>query len=112
MRNPRGYVDLGSIFDQIFDAAHNFSDELRNFNHFDGFGDRPHSDENIDFYPNFSYPPMNVYMQSDRSMIFEFALAGFDEKNISLSFQGDYMTFSARIGEEKLPEENVRYFKR
>ncbi|MDR1210737.1 MAG: Hsp20 family protein, partial [Spirochaetaceae bacterium] len=40
------------------------------------------------------------------------ALAGFDEKNISLSFQGDYMTFSARIGEEKLPEENVRYFKR
>jgi HSP20 family molecular chaperone IbpA len=104
---------MGSIFDQIFDAAQNFSDEFqRNFNHFDGFGGRSHPDENVDFYPNYSYPPMNVYMQIDRSMTFEFALAGFDEKNISLSFQGDYMTFSARIGDENLPEENIRYFKR
>jgi HSP20 family molecular chaperone IbpA len=53
-------------------------------------------------------------------MIFEFALAGFDEKDISLSFQGDYMVFSAKLKEEEtgLPveersaDENVRYFKR
>jgi HSP20 family molecular chaperone IbpA len=32
-------------------------------------------------------------------MNFEFALAGFDEKDISLSFQGDYMVFSAKIGD-------------
>jgi HSP20 family molecular chaperone IbpA len=72
-------------------------------------------DENTDFYPNYSYPPMNVYMTQDRSLIFEFALAGFDEKDISLSFQGDYMVFSAKIaeGENTDPgEENVRYFKR
>jgi HSP20 family molecular chaperone IbpA len=69
---------------------------------------------------------MNVYMTADRSMVFEFALAGFDEKDINLSFQGDYMVFSARIEEDRgggtdnsrngeetrCPEENVRYFKR
>jgi HSP20 family molecular chaperone IbpA len=59
---------------------------------------------------------MNVYMTADRSMIFEFALAGFDEKDISLSFQGDYMVFSAKINEDSgfdlTPDENCRYFKR
>jgi HSP20 family molecular chaperone IbpA len=62
-------------------------------------------------------------------MVFEFALAGFEEKDISLSFQGDYMVFSAKIGETLGPEEassegrplsdgrpqideNLRYFKR
>ncbi|GHT64068.1 hypothetical protein FACS1894110_03020 [Spirochaetia bacterium] len=132
----KSYMDLGTIFDEIFDAARDFSDEFhRNFNQFGGglngegcgpqghFGGRgpfgPFGkgafDENTDYYPNYSYPPMNVYMTQDRSMIFEFALAGFDEKDISLSFQGDYMVFSAKIAEGEntdLPEENLRYFKR
>jgi HSP20 family molecular chaperone IbpA len=130
-------MDLGSIFDEIFEAAQDFKDEIhRNFNQY-GHGMDPEScgrgpfgpngvfgksffDENTDFYPNYSYPPMNVYMTADRSMIFEFALAGFDEKDISLSFQGDYMVFSAKMadpagtGDEPAtrPEDNVRYFKR
>jgi HSP20 family molecular chaperone IbpA len=135
----KGYMDLGTIFDEIFDAARGFSDEFhRNFNQFGGginregcesgpeghfgprgpfgpFGKGSSFDENTDFYPNYSYPPMNVFMTADRSLNFEFALAGFDEKAISLSFQGDYMVFSARIAEGEnadLPEENVRYFKR
>jgi HSP20 family molecular chaperone IbpA len=126
MKGSKGYMDMGAIFDEIFEAARNFSDEFhRNFNRFgDGrrsdtfnpFGTKGPFDENIDYYPNYSYPPMNVYMTADRSMTFEFALAGFDEKDISLSFQGDYMVFSARISEEQnadLPaDENVRYFKR
>jgi HSP20 family molecular chaperone IbpA len=49
-------------------------------------------------------------------MIFEFALAGFDEKDIKLSFQGDYMVFSAKINEDTgfdvSQDENHRYFKR
>jgi HSP20 family molecular chaperone IbpA len=103
----KGYMDLGSIFDEIFDAAQNFQDELHsNFQHYgNGFpGGRPFDafakaffDENTDYYPNYSYPPMNIYMSADRSLSFEFALAGFDEKDISLSFQGDYMVFSASI---------------
>jgi HSP20 family molecular chaperone IbpA len=128
-------MDLGSIFDEIFEAAQDFKDEFhRNFKHYgseggDGFGQGPFGfgkhcfDENTDFYPNYSYPPMNAFMTGDRTMVFEFALAGFDEKDISLSFQGDYMVFSAKISESlsaeldgdgpvKIRDENVRYFKR
>jgi HSP20 family molecular chaperone IbpA len=123
-------MDLGSIFDDIFEAAQDFKDEFhRNFNRCGpdspdfsqnpfGFGKR-FFDENTDFYPNYSYPPMNVFMTGDRTLVFEFALAGFDEKDISLSFQGDYMVFSAKISDNaaedspvKPAEENVRYFKR
>jgi HSP20 family molecular chaperone IbpA len=135
----RAYIDLGSIFDEIFDAARNIQDELHsNFSHYrNGFpgGDHPYDpfgksyfDENTDFYPNYSYPPMNIYMSGDRSLGFEFALAGFDEKDISLSFQGDYMIFSASLpsatpsvfgkpGETVFQQEgggegNLRYLKR
>jgi len=132
MKGTRNYMDLGSIFDDIFEAAQDFKDEFhRNFNRCGpdgpgfgeqnpfGFGKR-FFDENTDFYPNYSYPPMNVYMTGDRTLVFEFALAGFDEKDISLSFQGDYMVFSAKIADNavdtdspvRLTEDNVRYFKR
>jgi HSP20 family molecular chaperone IbpA len=110
MKGTRTYPDLGTIFDEIFEAAQDFKDELhRNFDRYGSEfcgrerGPFGHSgpfgknffDENTDFYPNYSYPPMNVFMTSDRTLVFEFALAGFDEKDISLSFQGDYMVFSA-----------------
>jgi HSP20 family molecular chaperone IbpA len=126
-------MDLGSIFDEIFDAAQDFKDEFHRkfnqcnpdgtaFNHGPFTFSKQSFDENTDYYPNYSYPPMNVLMTEDRTMVFEFALAGFNEKDISLSFQGDYMVFSARIdnsadGQTDSPikfqsEENVRYFKR
>lgn len=124
MKGNRVYVDLGTIFDEIFDAARDFGEEFHK--NFDSFGKdfnagnpfnarNPFAagqDENVDYYPAYSYPPMNVYMNTDRSMSFEFALAGFDEKNISLSFQGDYMVFSASIDIEEQKNEEVRYFKR
>ena len=113
-------MDLGNIFDEIFEAAQNFHDEFRkNFTPYGGCGQGGNTgwvfDENIDYYPNYSYPPMNAYMTADRSLIFEFALAGFEEKDISLSFQGDYMVFSAVIPQdsgETAPAESIRYFKR
>jgi HSP20 family molecular chaperone IbpA len=97
MKNPRSYLDLGEIFDDIFDAAQDFREEFQRSFRRDPFV-KYCFDENTDYYPNYSYPPMNIYMSADRSMTFEFALAGFEEKNISLSFQGDYMVFSAKIG--------------
>lgn len=126
MKGNKVYVDLGTIFDEIFEAAQNFSEEFqKGFNQygsrFSSEGASPFGgqgpfgfaqDENVDYYPNYSYPPMNVYMLPDRTLVFEFALAGFDEKNISLSFQGDYMVFSAKINNEYQLEENLRYFKR
>ncbi|MFA6506580.1 MAG: Hsp20/alpha crystallin family protein, partial [Treponemataceae bacterium] len=148
MKGNKVYVDLGTIFDEIFDAARNISDEFQtNFNQCGGkfgedgpfgehgpfgekgafgekgpfarkgpFSERPPfgfaQDDNVDYYPSYSYPPMNVYMLADRTLVFEFALAGFDEKDIGLSFQGDYMVFSARMSLEVPADEGVRYFKR
>jgi HSP20 family molecular chaperone IbpA len=125
---PRGHgqgpLDLGTVFDDIFEAARDFQDEFRKNFHGEGFDGRhcPEGwvfDESTDCYPNYSDPPMNVFMTADKSLIFEFALAGFDEKDITLSFQGDYMVFSAMrhkpaspVPEEERPDEGVRYFKR
>ena len=126
-------MDLGNVFDEIFETAQEFKDHFhRNFKNCDNDGGRfrpgspfnfdKHSfDENTDFYPNYSYPPMNVLMTEDRSLVFEFALAGFDEKDISLSFQGDYMVFTAKIDTTRMDYDglsryqngdSVRYFKR
>jgi len=117
MKGNRMYVDIGSMLDEIFDAAKNLGEEFQ-----DKFGPGgpargpwfhgPDFDENTDWYPNFSYPPMNIFLTPDRTLVFEFAVAGFDEKDISLSFQGDYMLFSARIGIESAPEDGVRFIKR
>ena len=116
-------MDLGTVFDEIFEAAQNFQNEFqRNFSPFGNARDAERGpgfwsfDENTDYYPNYSYPPMNVYMTGDRSLIFEFALAGFDEKDISLSFQGDYMVFSAALPQPEpdgntVQEPGNRYFK-
>jgi len=129
MKGTRNHTDLGSIFDEIFEAAQEFQNEFNR-----GFGQWPFSfgkhffDENTDFYPNYSYPPMNVYMTGECTMVFEFALAGFSEKDISLSFQGDYMIFSAKVADNagggipgtghddenhiKPAEKNIHYLKR
>jgi len=129
------YVDIGTMLDEIFEAAKDFGEKMKEFG--PEFGEqfrrgregpgpmggpgsppRPNpwsdmaQDENADYYPGYSYPPMNNYLTPERSLVFEFALAGFDEKDISLTFQGDYMVFAAKIGEAGQPEEGVRYFKR
>jgi HSP20 family molecular chaperone IbpA len=138
MKGNKMYVDIGSILDDVFEAAKDFGEKMKNFGpEFEGFkpggpmgckseGEASggihggaaggawfdtQTDENADYYPNFSYPPMNIYLTPERSIVFEFAVAGFEEKNISLSFQGDYMVFSAKIELEN-PADGIRYFKR
>ena len=116
-RGPFGSMDLGTIFDEIFETARDFQNEFYKNINGSRQGEGPcFFNENTDYYPNYSYPPMNVCMAGDRSLIFEFALAGFEEKDISLSFQGDYMVFSALIpptaAEAPSSEENIRYLKR
>ncbi len=137
MKGNKTYVDIGSILDDVFEAAKDFGEKMKDFAPpgFDGCGPNPmggfganseahgsggasggawfeaQSDENADYYPNFSYPPMNIYLTPERSIVFEFAVAGFEEKGITLSFQGDYMVFSARI-EMEPPLDGIRYFKR
>jgi len=106
--------DLNRIMEEVFDATEHFKDAFK-----DGFGCKPgefrhcfHWDENVDYYPAYSFPPANVYITKNKEMVFEFALSGFDEKSIDLQFKGDYMVFSAKVPEGYSPQEDVRYFKR
>lgn len=107
-------IDLGRLMDEIFESAEKVGRGLQeNFN-LDKLGEKIRAkwDETTDYYPAYTYPPLNVYMKPDKTLVFEFALAGFDEKQIELSFRGDYMVFSARVADHMLHEENIRYFKR
>jgi HSP20 family protein len=116
MKGNKIYFDLGSLFDDIFEAAKTFSENVTKDFTFDEKNGPFNSfnDENVDYYPNYCYPPMNLYMNKERTMVFEFALAGFEEGDISLSFQGDYMSFSATMSEKEAEpaEEGLRYLKR
>lgn len=120
MKGNKTYMDIGSILDEVFEAAKDFGAKMNvEFGNTDSGAEgfrKPWNeagrDENADYYPSYSYPPMNIYLTPERSIVFEFALAGFDEKDISLSFQGDYMVFSATIGLEDQAEDGSRYIKR
>ena len=118
MKGNRMYVDIGSMLDEVFEAAKTFGDQIKDNFGPDGKINNPNpwfnmdQEENADWYPSYSYPPMNIYMTRDRAIVLELALSGFDEKDISLTFQGDYMVFSAIMNLEAVDEEGVRYFKR
>ncbi|MBN1524645.1 MAG: Hsp20/alpha crystallin family protein [Spirochaetales bacterium] len=112
----QGWFDLGRIFDEVFETAQNFKDAFRE-EFKDGFSPKngPRNwgfdwDENIDFYPLYHYPPANIFLTEDRKLVFEFAFAGFNEKSISLEFQGDYMVISAEPS-VRTEEGGVKYFK-
>ena len=106
-------IDLGQMMDEIFEATKDFGEVFKNGFNFSRHGKGPfHWDENVDYYPHQSYPPANVYMMADRTMVFEFALAGFDESGISLEFQGDYMVLSAKAPVDSEKPDDIRYFKR
>jgi len=103
--------------DEIFSAAENFSSYFNEGMDWkgphEGMGRKFNWNENMDFYPAYMFPPSNIYMTDDKSLIFEFALAGYTEDNINLEFKGDYMIFSAKVNEEHREEEgNIRFFKR
>lgn len=107
------YFDIGKIIDEIFDAAEEFSTALKDSMAYPGakvyswrFGDER------DYYPAYSYPPSNVYVKDDKTMVFEFALAGFHEDDITIEFRGDHLIFSATVSETQESEESVKYFKR
>ena len=105
-------IDIGRIMDEIFEAAQDFGEAFK-----DDFREKRkqpfHWDETVDFYPTYSYPPTNVFMTSNKTLVFEFALSGFREEDITLEFHGDHMLFSVTVPEDaKQQQEDVKYFKR
>jgi HSP20 family molecular chaperone IbpA len=113
--------DLGKIMDEAFRVAQNFgeafgekmsegfpsAEEMR-----EHFRDKFKWHSHGDFYPYYSYPPMNIFLSKDKSLVFEIALAGFEEGDIDLQFKGDYLHFSATAPKGGQEEEGVQYFKR
>ena len=117
--------DLGRIMDEAFEWAQEFGErfqeglrgvefpeELR-----ERLKERFKSYE--DLYPHYPYPPANIFLTREKSLVFEIALAGFEERGISLEFRGDYLYFSARAPQERAaapqeadPGEGVQFFKR
>ena len=117
MKGNKTYMDIGSILDEVFEAAKDFGEKMKDFGGPEAEFKRTWTtetprEENPDYYPSYSYPPMNIFLTPERSIVFEFALAGFNESDISLSFQGDYMVFAAKIGVEEQAEDGSRYIKR
>ncbi|MFW6337867.1 MAG: Hsp20/alpha crystallin family protein [Alkalispirochaetaceae bacterium] len=112
--NERDFVDLGRLMDDIFAAAESFRSKFTD--NVENVGERAKRyakewpwNEERDFYSFYSFPPANIYMSPERSITFEFALAGFNEKDIDLEFKGDYMILNARAPETP---ESVSYLKR
>jgi HSP20 family protein len=113
--------DLGKIMDEAFRVAQSFgeafgekmaegfpsAEEMR-----EHFRDKFKWHSHGDFYPYYSYPPMNIFLNKDKSLVFEIALAGFEEKDIDLQFKGDYLHFSAKAPAAAEEEEGIQYFKR
>ncbi len=121
--------DLGRIMDEAFQFAENIGESFdrdtaeKMRRAAEQFGKGPFG--NPDYYPAYMYPPSTIYLSKEKKLVFEFALAGFDEKEISVQFRGDYLIFSAKApagmgggaagptaGAGAEPDESVQYFKR
>jgi HSP20 family protein len=109
--------DLGKIMDEAFRFAEGIKENVGNAFPHEAFermrnwcGRGPF--DAPDLYPGISYPPANVYLTPEKKLIFEIALAGFDEKDVSIQFRGDSLVFSAKAPKTAEQDPNTQYFKR
>lgn len=105
--HSRDYIDLGRVLDQIFQATEEFTKSFGPF----AF-DQKHKAEHRNYYSIYPFPPANIYLLSDKTMVFEFALAGYRDTDINLEFQGDNMVLSAQAPEAVTDSEDVMFFNR
>ncbi len=108
--------DLGRVMDEAFKFAESIGETIdqeaaekmrRAAEH---LGRGPFA--NPDYYPAYLYPPSTIYLSRDKKLVFEIALAGFDEKDITVQFRGDHLLFSASAPRVEESDESVQYFKR
>ncbi len=116
MTNRNFMFDLGRIMDEAFKFAEGFGAEFgqeaaeKMRQAAEHFGRGPFG--NPDYYPAYLYPPSTIYLTREKKLVFEIALAGFEEKDISVQFRGDHLLFSAKAPTAVEPEEGAQYFKR
>ena len=108
--NKFPFMDLNKFLDEVFGQVDSFSEKFQSEME-KTFHDRAPWVEGLDFYPAYAYPPMNVYLTTEKDLVIEMALAGFQQEDLELQFVGDYLLFSARpqVVEES---EDLRYLKR
>ena len=88
------YVDFNDIFDDFSRAARAFQQELSGYMR-DRREFENQNTHGTNSYDEYGWPPVNVYTSDTDTLVFEFGLAGFNEEDVSLTFQGDYMVLSA-----------------
>ncbi len=104
----REYVDIGRVLDRIFQAAENLGDAFEtNFSR-----QFRHGHESRDFYNAYGFPPANIYVVNDRTMVFEFALSGYRESDVTLEFKGEHMVLNASPPPNTVETDEVIYFNR
>ncbi len=88
-------------WDDFARSMEEFGENLRDW--ICGPGPRPWHGEDTSYRVRFHgpvfhgmYPRVNFFIDTDKSLNFEFLLPGFDLKDISLSFSGDSMILSAK----------------
>ncbi|HUS51094.1 MAG TPA: Hsp20/alpha crystallin family protein [Candidatus Paceibacterota bacterium] len=96
------YITRKSVwdnFDRIFD---NFDNVWENFDTvFKDFSK---------VYP--SFPPTNIYLEKDKTLIFEFAVAGYPDEAIDVNFSGDTMILSLEPKIEPSTDDSKKFLKR
>ena len=100
MSNKSFTFDLGRIMDDAFEWAQDFSEHFQRGMRGAGFPGAEELGEKLkdrfkcyeDLYPHYDYPPANIYLTREKSLVFEIALAGFEEQGISLEFRGTTCT--------------------
>ncbi len=116
MTNRVFTFDLGRIMDEAFKFAESFGGSFdqdaaeRMRRAAEHFGKGPFG--NPDYYPAYMYPPSTIYLTRDKKLVVEIALAGFEEKDITVQFRGDHLLFSAKAPQPAEVDEGVQYFKR
>lgn len=103
----RDYLDLGRLLDQIFQATEEFTNSFGSF----AYNAKKHA-EHRNYYSVYPFPPANIYMLPDKTMVFEFALAGYKDTDVQLEFQGENMVLSARAPEQTGDADEVIFFNR
>ncbi len=108
MNNPYGFGsgfgnDFGGSFDELRRVAEGFGECIKKMAEERGFNPDP-TDRNV--------PPVNIWKTDDGKLIHQFALPGFEEAGISVTFKGDFMVVKARLPEGAVEAGGQRYQRR
>ena len=108
---------FGVDFDELRKGIKDFAENMKGFageqcgnDYRKEWGFNPCGHEYHDFrFDEAWYPRTNIFVGQDRSLVLEFMLPGFDEKDISLTFKGDKLLLSAHLPADRTEREGCRW---